>query len=91
MTSMRPASDSDACCSSSGAALPSTKKRALRPSVGEHPQHRKQVEPALDLVDHHPVGKLAEAGHRLCEPLQAPRIFEIEVEERIRRDELAGP
>lgn len=60
-----------------------------RLAIGEHPQQRKQVGPALDLVNDHYSPERTQYRVRLVEAGQARGIFEIEVVKRFCRYELA--
>jgi hypothetical protein len=58
-----------------------------RASVGEHPQHREQVRPALDFVDDDRAAQRRKRGHRLGEPGEAGGILEVEETARVRRND----
>jgi hypothetical protein len=62
---------------------------AKRASVCKHTQHGEEVGTSLNLIDHDRSPKRRKRGHRLVEPGQTPRILEVEVAGRVRRNDLA--
>ena len=76
----RPASDSDTPLTKSGEALPRMRKRAgVVRAIRQHSQEREEVRLALNLVNDHQAGKLAERVAGSFQAGQIQRVFEVEV------------
>jgi len=64
--------------------------RGERPAVGQHPQQREEVRPALDFINDHQPFERAQGRLRLAQSGEALRVLQVEVVERVRRHQTAG-